>query len=121
MLPDTQPIDTTPILAQPREFALRLARVERERAELIETCAKLRADVDDAQAVARAYILRTERAEVEVTRLTAALEELKKHMGFHDQWCVVSRNDAPEHECNCGKYIVDAALRGQPAPAPAKE
>ena len=52
MLPNEQPIDTTPILAQPREFAQRLARVERERAELIETVSRLRAECNDAQAEA---------------------------------------------------------------------
>ncbi len=73
MPPTDPPIDVTPILAQPREFADRLARVERERAELIETVARLRAECNDAQAVARAYILRAERAEAGVAAVWDAL------------------------------------------------
>lgn len=46
-----QLIDVTDILAQPREFAQRLARVERERAELIETVARLRAELNGRQVV----------------------------------------------------------------------
>ena len=97
---DTDPLDVTDILAQPREFAQKLARVERERAELIETVSRLRAECNDAQAVARAYILRAERAEAKTVRLTELLSEAVIGVGYAVTFgAMVSKGETID---NCG-------------------
>ena len=95
MPPTDPPIDVTDILAQPREFAQKLARVERERAELIETVSRLRAECNDAQAVARA-----ERAEAETVRLTELLSEAVIGVGYAVTFgAMVSKGETID---NCG-------------------
>lgn len=130
MLPDEQPIDTTPILAQPQPFAQKMRQLERERENLIAQVAQLRRLLDDEKAVARAYILRTERAELDVARLTAALAKSRPWKDYGD-WrvvCIHCRKlvDAnselgisAEHEPTC--VWLRAVLLERPAPATGRE
>lgn len=86
MPPTDPPIDVTDILAQPREFAQKLARVERERAELIETVSRLRAECNDAQA--------------EAVRLTELLSEAVIGVGYAVTFgAMVSKGETID---NCG-------------------
>ena len=127
MPPTDPPIDVTDILAQPREFAQRLARVERERAELIETVARLRAALAEYEngrwhsfETVQAIVTERDSAAAEIERLTAALDALIKQADV--AWATLDHTENERLVSRIGDAVDNAraALR-QPAPAQGQE